>query len=367
MIFRHEETKAQGITRDLYLNDQSKEKHYKPEWFYQVNIYYYFHVMSFRLFNISSMYKGYLESFYKKYPGLGKESYASHYSLLLDDTTEFTGSYTKTFNALGIEALCIIVNDKYLQNKWRQENRIKSKRSREIIFQQINRFKPDILWIENLSFIDKEWLSHVRAENKCIRLIIAYHCAPIDSNTLKKLEAFDFVITCTPGLKQEMEKMGLRAYLIYHGFDENFLNRIDDGFEDPINNFVFCGSLFPEKGHHTDRIKLIETILDQDLDIALYANLEKNNKIKAIQSIHLLNMLLGKLRLNNLKKAFPFLEHGESTVKNYSGSLLKSIRPPVFGIEMFKLLKSSKIVLNIHGDVARNNLPEICDYSKPQV
>ena len=97
------------------------------------------------------MYAGYLEAFYKRFTGTKYLSYDDHYNLLLNDTTEFAGSYTRTFRKLGVDAKCIIANDYYLQNKWQLENGIKSNKSRDILFDQVARFKPDILWIENLS------------------------------------------------------------------------------------------------------------------------------------------------------------------------------------------------------------------------
>ena len=165
------------------------------------------------------MYPGYLESFHIKYPHLKNLSYDQHYNLLLRDTTEFAGSYNRNFRELGIDAKCIIANDIALQKKWKSENGIISQANEDIIFKQVDQFKPEILWIENLDFLNINWLNTVKKEIRSIRLVIAYHCAPYNQSILEKLKCIDFVITCTPGLKQTFENEGLRSYLVYHGFD----------------------------------------------------------------------------------------------------------------------------------------------------
>ncbi len=45
-------------------------------------------------------------------------------------------------------------------------------------------------------------------------------------------------------------------------------------------------------------------------------------------------------------------KYGENLVTNYSKSLTKSVQSPVYGIDMYRLMKKSKIILNKHGDIA---------------
>ena len=64
-------------------------------------------------------------------------SYEDHYNLLIEDTTEFAGSYTRNFRKLGIDAKCIIANDTVLQKKWKSENKINSEKNSDILFEQL--------------------------------------------------------------------------------------------------------------------------------------------------------------------------------------------------------------------------------------
>jgi spore maturation protein CgeB len=310
--------------------------------------------MSFRLLNISSMYPGYLESFHKKHPQVANLSYEEHNALLLNDTTEFSGSYYRNFRRLGIEADCIITNDSTLQNKWRIEKRVNSQDAQSLIFEQVKSYNPDILWVEELNPINSSWLEHIRKEITAIKLIVAYHCAGFNRSVLEKLKGFDFVITCTPGIKKSFENEGIRSYLVYHGFDKDALLRLDNKIKTQKNNLVFSGSLFPGGNLHNDRIVFIEGLLKEKIDLTLYVNLEKQYKIKIKQSIYFLSTLLTKLGLRGITNKIPIFDYARSPIRNYSEKLLRSNHKSVFGIDMYNLFGSSNIVLNMHVDVAGN-------------
>jgi spore maturation protein CgeB len=311
--------------------------------------------MSFKLLSISSMYPGFLESFYTAHPETNKLSYEDHYNLLISDTTEFAGSYTRNFRKLGIDARCLVSNDDRLQNKWKVEFGVADQS--DLLIEQILKYNPDILWIEHLAFINSEWFKVVREKCVSIKLIIAYHCAPYNAEILEKLKNFDFLFTCTPGLKQSFENEAIRTYLIYHGFDTDLLSRVDD--QKPIsNNLTFSGSLVTGGSFHNARISLIESLIKEKIDLSLYVTLEKSYKIRIKQFIHFIFNILKKFKMERLAEKIPYVDHGRSPVRNYSHSLLKLNHPPLYGIKMYNLFNRSKIVLNIHigvaGDYAGN-------------
>ena len=306
-----------------------------------------------KLLTISSMYQGYVDSFYKRFSDAVKLPYEEHYNLLLDDTTEFVGSYTKTFRKLGVDAECVIANDIVLQNKWRSENYSKGENDKEILTEQVKSFQPEILWIDNLSYTDKEWLENIREVVKSIKLVVAYHCSPFSPKIIERLKHVDFLITCTPGLKQDMEAFGIRTYLVYHGFDVDLIKRIDGNGNGSVNNIIFSGSLTAGADFHGDRIELVESILRENIDMALYVNLESQTKIRAKQTIYNVNEFLKKVNLGGLKSYIPLLRYGTKPVKNYSQSLLSKNRQSVFGIEMYNLFRKAGIVLNMHIGISR--------------
>ena len=284
--------------------------------------------------------------------------YEAHINLLLGDSTEFVGSYIRNFRKLGVDANCVIANDSYLQKKWRQENGIKTDKYQDILFEQVNSYKPDILWIENLSYVSLGWLNSVRQQIKSVRLIVGYHCAPFNAKVLDSLGGVDFIITCTPGLNSIIENKGKKSYLVYHGFDKDLLAGINSETGIYQNDFIFSGSLISGGDFHNNRIKLIERILKENIDIGLYVNLENKYKIWTKQSIYLFTSFLKKLKMGKLINKLKVLEYGKTWVDNYSETLIKLKKPPVYGIEMYNLFHQSKIVLNYHigvaGDFAGN-------------
>jgi hypothetical protein len=300
------------------------------------------------------MYPGYLESFNNRFDSLADLSYDAHYDLLLQDTTEFAGAYNRTFRNLGIEANCVIANSHSLQNKWRLECGNISDTPAKVLSEQVKQFEPDVLWIENLNFTDSAWLEDIRNKVKSIYLIIAYHCSPMGPKILERLRYVDFVITCTPGLKEDMIRKGFRSYLVYHGFDQGILNRITHKEGVVKDGFIFSGSLATGAGFHGKRIELIEGLIDSGVDIDLFVNLEAKNKITAKQILYQANNFLDMSKLTWLKKFFPILESYNTAVKHYSEGLLSKKRDPVFGIDMYQLFNDSKVVLNFHIGVAGN-------------
>jgi spore maturation protein CgeB len=314
--------------------------------------------MSFRLFSISSMYQGSIDLFCIKHPEINQVSYKEHLEQLLVDTTEFVGSYIRNYRKLKIEADCLIANDIILQSKWARERGIDAERKEEIIFDQVKSFSPDILIVENLSVVSSELLQRLRKDLKSIRLIIANHCAPFNSKVLEGLKDVDFVFTCTPGLKSDIEGMGRKSFLVYHGFDTDLLDRLNKEKDFVQNDFIFSGSLISGGDFHTQRIRLIEQILHENISIDLYVNLENKLWIRAKQAIYLFSAFLKKIKMEEHFSRYQFLQYGKTRVDSYSATLLNHKKPPVFGINMFNLFMNSRIVLNYHigiaGDFAGN-------------
>ncbi len=302
------------------------------------------------------MYSGFLKSFYRKYPEYRNLNYKEQRENILNETSEPIGSYTRMYNKLGIDAACIITNADFLQKKWRQESGMHSISNQQLVFEQVNEFKPDVLWIDSIDYIEKSWVDHVRQSYPWIKLIIGGHCAPFNSKMIKNFRNLNFIFTCTPGLKNELEKNNINVYLVYHAFDPDVLNKImNDNFQHE-NDFIFSGSLYKGGGFHDRRINLLEYILNRNLDLKIFGNLEKKCKTRAKQLIYHVVRFLNFLHLGNLVLKIPIFRnqkvYAENLVTTNSRILKKAVLPPVFGIDMFRLLKKSKIVLNIHGDIA---------------
>jgi len=310
--------------------------------------------MSFRLFSISSMYQGSIDSFYITHPGVSSLNYNDHLAILLADTTEFVGVYLRNFRKLGIESECAIANEPFLQSKWGKERGIQKEKTANILFDQVLSFSPDVLLIENLSYVTPELISNIRHNVKSVRLIVANHCSPFNQKVLESLKNVDFVFTCTPGLKSAIEVLGKKSYVVYHGFDADLLPMLNPDITVPKKDLVFSGSLISGGDFHTQRIRLIERIIKENMPIELYVNLENPYKIKVKQSIYLLSNFLRMIKMEKMINDFRLLQYGKSWVDSYSNALLRNCKLPLYGMDMFNLFLNSRIVLNFHIGVAGN-------------
>jgi spore maturation protein CgeB len=308
--------------------------------------------MGLRLLTISTFYPGNLASFYKNHKDFSDLSFRQLNDLIISETTEFAGSYNRTFNRLGLDAGCIIVNDTFLQNKWAEENNKNADSKSLIIYEQVRKFKPEILWIENISTLDTDWIKKIKKEVRSIKLVVAYHCSPYNVKLIKRFKEVDFVFTCTPGIKEDLEKHGIKVFQVYHGFDADFIKKKDQKNITPGSNLIFSGSLSLGGGFHSERLKLIESLIKEDIGIDLYVNLEKLGLIRAKQILHSISSLLMKMNIRKVENSFSFLQNSNTPIYSYSRELLRIKKPPVFGMEMYELFRNAKIVLNSHGGAA---------------
>jgi spore maturation protein CgeB len=307
--------------------------------------------MNYKLLIIGSMYQGNLDIFYKNHPEVKYLDYQGHNSILLNETTEFSGVYSRTIKKTGTEIECIIANDSSLQDKWEYSE--KEYHSEFRLFDQIKKIKPDVLWFENITYANNGLIEKVRDEIKSVKLIIACHCSPYNVNILNLLHKTDLVITCTPGIREEFLKNGLKTFLVYHGFDSDILQKLKHE-EKKSEDLIFSGSLTSGAGFHGNRISFIEKMLRKGVDISLYINLESQLKIRAKQSIYYFSKIIGEKNSNTLRKYIPVFEFGKEPVSYYSGKLLQNKKSPVYGLDMYNLFNKSKIVLNFHVGAAGN-------------
>lgn len=302
------------------------------------------------------MYSEFLLETYKRESDLHKKNYSDQLEYLIQNTSDVVGAQIRAFRNLGIEASCIIENATILQNTWQKENAIEKINSLDLVYNQIKKYKPDVLLIFNRNFFSSKWTIHVKNNIPSIKLVIGSHCAPYYSNNLKDFSNLDCMITCTPGLNNEFKKNKINSHLVYHGFDNKIGERIGQCDFNERSNIVFSGSLFLGGGFHNSRLKYIESILAAGMNMEIYGNLEDKKRILLKKILYKFNNLSKKINIDKLINKISFFrmysEFLETPVNNYSKMLMKVVKPPVFGMEMYRLISNSKIIFNIHGDVA---------------
>ena len=114
--------------------------------------------MSYKILRITNFYKEYITDYYLKNPDISSQSYDSQYQHLVDNSVEIVTSYSRFLKKLGVDAIDIITNADVLQKQWALENNMNPEIDfHTLVFNQIKKNKPDVVWIDDARLMDKKW------------------------------------------------------------------------------------------------------------------------------------------------------------------------------------------------------------------
>lgn len=275
---------------------------------------------------IDTYYDDFLKDFYLKNK-VGDLNYEQHKRKLLDGFYAQSDSYSYYLRKVGIEAEELVINDERLQRKWAKEKEIKVEGNKlitklqllpliwrfvgrpawvqEIALAQIKKYKPDIVYMQNLSYLNPEVLSEI---NKFSNLIgqIAYVLPP--KEYLKK---YDLILTSFPHYVSRLRKMGINSEYFKIGFDPRIINKVSK--QKKKYNVAFIGAFTPQ---HSEGTKVLEEIAKK-VPVDIWG--------RGVEFLSPLSPLRKHL-------------HKESAC----------------GLYMYKVISQSRIVLNRHVNVAEN-------------
>jgi spore maturation protein CgeB len=184
--------------------------------------------MSYCFVRITDNYPQFIENFYLQNPSATQLSYNEQYSSLVNSSYETASLYVKNLNKMGINAHGIITNATELQNTWKKENNLPSEISKQkLVIEQLKKYKPDVIWIDDFSIIDSEWKNELLKQVPSIKLFIASICAPYNSIIADKFKLFDVIFSCIPCQQKELLQNGANAHLLYHAFEASALENLN--------------------------------------------------------------------------------------------------------------------------------------------
>lgn len=310
--------------------------------------------MIYSLLRISKLYDNYINDYEKTHYNYSFLNYDEQYFNLIHHSQDLSGSYEKSFNDIGVKATNIIFNARKLQERWAIEHNINPLISSiDLIFEQVKYYKPDIVWLDTSQLFDRKWINNLKNEISSIKLIIGHICSPVNAKMIESYSSFDLILACSTCIQKELATYGIKAELLYHGFDHSILNYIETDKNQKKIDVVFTGSLFTGFGFHKRRIEFIERLIESNIAIKTFGNIESRKKKFFKQCMNRILVILLFLKCNFLIEKIHFLKkyknYGKEKIKYYSNDLLKTVHSPIFGLEMFQLLNNSKICFNIHG------------------
>jgi hypothetical protein len=286
----------------------------------------------------------------------------------------YSNSISVELNKFGYEIFESIYDVELLQKKWAYENDIqydKSNWEEEIIIAQIKKIKPDILFFQHFPpFSIQTWKS-LREICPSIKIIMM-HMAWIGESPV--IPDVDILLVGTKSLVDRYKKEKLNPYLMYHYFDESVHNCCEKESTENYYPVTFLGSSGYGYGPlHASRYWLLDALLKNDLlEAWLWEKKEVDTNQKQKNSIgrYFFEGILGAFpqrllksisknlmvptKIRNLSNAqiekLEYINQGLEIPPNpLSKKYPTKCHDPLFGIDFYKVIGSTKISLQKHG------------------
>ena len=310
-----------------------------------------------RLFKVSTYYAGFLSQYYRLNAEILEKTYSEQYEHLMGQHHTWSDAYEIFLKNKGIEVFETVTNANPLLKSWAREHLAKRDIGGDILFQQIEYFKPDVIFFQDSFAYNGDYVKMVREKIRP-KLIIGNVCAPFSSAKAKNLAVFDYLTTCSPKFLNEFTELGIKAYNIPHAFDPRILDKLNS--KRHHRDFLFTGSIQAGAGFHNTRLEILEGLTYHgSVDLQAFTNLPNDDllgflKMKLAYSGMKFFETIGARGISKFITPFRKAENFTESPKRVrlSRELIKNIKPPVFGLDMFQTIQDSKITLNIHGDVA---------------
>ena len=283
-----------------------------------------------KLLRISSIYPDFLSEL-KKNIFLKSDNYFESLNKIFVQKYSVSNYITKALIEKNYECVEIINNVNFLQEKWVNEYGDSSS-NEDILIQQIQYYKPDILYIGNVSIVNSTFIKKIKKFN-FVKLILGFHCAPFTPSIIKNLKDVDAIVTCTKGYQQSIsQKLNKNILLMQHAFDSD--QQLSSYEEIRDIDVSFVGSLFLNKGLHSNRVEMIYELMKKFKNNYIAINF--SNKF----FLNFVSLIFRSIFKFDLFKKISFFYR---LIYIYYFS-----KKPIFGKKMLKILNRTKILVNTH-------------------
>lgn len=268
---------------------------------------------------VDNYYPEFLKKIEKEIRAKGIDEYKKIKKEIINYKFGTSDYYSKNLISLGIKAEDIIINSKELQKSWTKKHNIllylvnliienvpKIKNIYNhtgnplVLLAQINQFKPDVVYVQCIGALPPLITKIIKTQCKLLVGQIASNLPP-DCY----FKNYDLVLSSLPNMVEKVKELGVKSEYFPIGFESSILEKLIDNKSKEYNVTHIGGY----GAIHNERNKTLEYAAKKvKIDFWGYGT-------------------------NNLKKTSPILRsyHGES-----------------WGLEMYKILKQSKITLTGH-------------------
>ena len=282
---------------------------------------------------VQTNYDPFLFTFYKNPKNWQKLSYKKLQLKWSEEWFGVSNFYSKYLRTYGWDGEDLIINDWNMQSKWSQEHDLKvsgkeipffkfippslrnflglSGWMKKIFFEQLNFYKPDVVYIFDLSIFSAKDIKKIKRVAKLVVGQIAY---PIPINK-KPLFEYNLIISSFPHYVKMFKRWGIESKYLKLAVDSEIPKKIRK--KGRIYDVAFVGGLIPY--HKKGNLALAKLASEIKVDIWGYG-----------------------------EKTLPL---GSPIRKNFHGQ--------AWGRKMYEIFAQSKIVINRHIDISKdfaNNL-----------
>jgi hypothetical protein len=306
-------------------------------------------------------YSKYIDRIYFNNPHLKFAKSIDQTAFISNDGFAWCGVWDEPFRSKGYEVETIYTNAAFLQYSWARENNLDKKIGLEdILKKRIEFANPDLIFTDNIYKFNDEWISEIKKSCFSIKYIIGFICSP--AYDIAQLKHYDIIFTCLRSIEKEMIEAGINANFMSLAFDESILNRVDNS-SPPEMAVCFYGGFLRGAKYHGFREKIVTNILNRGIHIDLYSDVRDLNERKFIlglkvrKLVYFLITLLEKVKvLKALLIKSPIYNRitqweGINT-RRFDQKLIASLRPSLYGLDLFKTILKYQLVFNAHGDIA---------------
>jgi spore maturation protein CgeB len=266
-----------------------------------------------RILIVDTCYPAFLAGHYAQHPQLTTAAYEEQWRALMDTFFGTADSYSYHLGLLGHEAREVIANCRELQYAWAQEQGLRTHGSSgrgleaDIVIAQAQAFAPDVIYVQDLRYFPTRVLRRLKS-------ISGFLVGQVGSEppSPRRLRTFDLLLTSFPHFVERLTRIGVAARYFRIGFDARIIERLER-CRTHRYGAVFVGALSGRKWRSGN----------------------------------------GALARAAEQVAIDFWGYGASRRLGQS-ALRRSFHGDAWGLDMFRILHSSRIALNRHGDIAED-------------
>lgn len=314
---------------------------------------------------------------YRRNPRLADASYDTQLAAWTAHAVQGAGAMQRALGPLGYDVHEVYSDIEPLQRAWAREHGVHFPPigwTQAIPLAQARALRPDMLYSYDARNLDYAWLDRLRREVSSVRVV----CGFIGSSSfdVETFRHYDFLLTCTQEYGAYFTQRGIRTVVTPHVVDARIVAQLVKQLGARTDHsamqhaLVFTGSLWRDVNGHTERAAVLEALADMP-ELAIYspqALLTPSRDLldtTARRSVFALHQALTLARVPvAARRALPIVGKGATwtawPVPQRHPQLHGRAQAPVFGLDMFRLLRNARACLNCveHTEAANMRLFE---------